>query len=304
VRLWFSPASEVPIYQQLVTQVVLAAVSGDLQPGDRLPSTRELARRFSIHPNTVSAGYRELARQGWVDYRHGSGVFVKDGAKPATTPEQILDQHILAFFRAVRELHLPAAAIRKRVAQWIASPPPSRFVLVEPNPDAREVLLQELQQLTRWPVSAISLDEAARPESLRAAIPLCLPTDTEAVRALLPAGFELVPLQVRSANKWLDPELPSLQGRMIAVVSRWEIFREHGRTMLEAAGVDAELLVLRDPRRPRWLRGLEQTAAIVCDAKTAASAMLPKGPRIFVFQVLSDAVRGELAQFTDTSQFL
>jgi hypothetical protein len=32
-------------------------LSGDLKPGERLPSTRELARRFSIHPNTVSAGY-------------------------------------------------------------------------------------------------------------------------------------------------------------------------------------------------------------------------------------------------------
>ena len=74
--------------------------------------------------------------------------------------------------------------------------------------------------------------------------------------------------------------------------------------MLEAAGVDAELLVVRDPRKPRWLRGLEQTAAIVCDAKTAASRALPKGPRIFAFPILSDAVRGELARFTDSSQFL
>jgi hypothetical protein len=88
------------------------------------------------------------------------------------------------------------------------------------------------------------------------------------------------------------------------VVSRWENFRNLGRTMLEAAGVDAELLVVRDPRRARWLRGLEQTAAIICDAKIAASFSLPKGPRVFSFSVLSDLVREELAQFTDTSQFL
>jgi GntR family transcriptional regulator len=300
VRLWFSPASEVPIYRQLATQVVLAILSGDLKPGDRLPSTRELARRFSIHPNTVSAGYRELAEQGWVDFRHGSGVYVKNNAELATTPEQILDQHIVAFFRAVRELRLPAATIRKRVAEWTASPPPSRFVLIDPNPDSREVLLEELQQLTRWPVTAVSLDEAVRPAALLAAIPLCLVTDTEAVRALLPAGFELVTLKMRSANQWLTPELPSLKGRMIGVVSRWENFRTLGRTVLEAAGVDAELLVVRNPRKPRWLRGLEQTGAIVCDAKTAANRVLPKGPRIFVFPILSDAVRDDLAQFTDT----
>jgi len=304
VRLWFSPASEVPIYRQLATQVVLAILSGDLKAGDRLPSTRGLARRFSIHPNTVSAGYRELADQGWVDYRRGSGVYVKNGARPATTPEQILDQHIVAFFRAVRELRLPAATIRKRVAEWIASPPPNRFVLIDRDADALEPLLEELRQLTHWPVAAMTCEEAKHPAALIDAIPLCLPTETEFVRALLPAGLELVILEVRSANKWLGPELPALKGKMIGVVSHWVNFREIGRTMLEAAGVDAELLVVRDPRKPRWLRGLEQTAAIVCDAKTAASRALPKGPRIFAFPILSDAVRGELARFTDSSQFL
>lgn len=304
MRLWFSPASEVPIYRQLATQVVLAILSGDLKPGDRLPSTRELARRFSIHPNTVSAGYRDLADQGWVDHRHGSGVYVKDSAKQATTPEQILDKHIVAFFRAVRELRLPAATIRKRVAEWIASPPPSRFVLIDPDADARELLLEELQKLTHWPVTAISFDETVRPDALHAGIPLCRPSKTEVVRTLLPAGLEVVTLQIRSANKWLGPELPSLKGRLIGLVSHWDDFRELGRTMLEAAGVDAELLVVRDPRKPRWLRGLDQTGAIVCDAKTAAHRALPKGPRMFVFPILADAVRDDLAQFSDTSQFL
>ena len=96
-----------PIYRQLFTQVTLAILSGDQKPGDRLPSTRELARRFSIHPNTVSAGYRQLAQEGWVEYRHGNGVYIKSDATTPSTPEQILDQHIAAFFRAVRELRLP-----------------------------------------------------------------------------------------------------------------------------------------------------------------------------------------------------
>jgi DNA-binding transcriptional regulator YhcF (GntR family) len=146
LRLWFSAASEVPIYRQLATQVQLAMLSGDLKPGERLPSTRELARRFSIHPNTVSAGYRQLARDGWVEYRHGSGVYIRSELTPARTPEQILDQHIVAFFKAVRELRLPAAAIRQRVAEWIAAPPPDHFVLIDPDADAREILLAEIRK--------------------------------------------------------------------------------------------------------------------------------------------------------------
>ena len=301
MRLWFSPASEVPIYRQLVTQVSLAILSGDLKPGDRLPSTRELARRFSIHPNTVSAGYRQLAREGWVDYRHGSGVYIKSNATAPSTPEQILDQHIAAFFRAVRELQLPAAAIRQRVAEWIASPPPDHFLLIDPDPEAREVVITEIQQLTDWPVSGVSVEELATPEALLAAVPLCWPTQAEIVRRVVPAGTELVTLPIRSANQWLDPELPSFAGKLIGVVSTWADFTETAKTMLAAAGIDPDLLVLRNPRRPRWQRGLDQTGAIICDAHTAATRVLPKGPRVFIFSVLADVARVELSRFSQTS---
>ena len=304
MRLWFSPASEVPIYRQLFTQIVLAILSGDLKPGERLPSTRELSRRFSIHPNTVSAGYRQLARDGWVEYRHGSGVYVQSEVTPTQTPEQILDQHIAGFFKAVRELRLPAVAIRQRVAQWIAAPPPDHLVLIDPDVDAREILLTEIRNLTTWPVTAITVEEAAKPDAMLAAIPLCRPSKIKMVRAALPAGLELIPLQIRSANKWLDPELPTLKGKMIGVASEWADFREIARTMLAAAGVDPDLLVVRTPGRPRWQRGLDQTGAIICDAHTAATRKLPQGPRVFVFSLLADAFRLELSKFSDSSQFL
>jgi GntR family transcriptional regulator len=304
LRLWFSPASEVPIYRQLVTQVQLAILSGDLKPGERLPSTRELARRFRIHPNTVSAGYRRLACDGWVEYRHGSGVYIRSELAPAQTPEQILDQHIVAFFKAVRELRLPAAAIRQRVAQWIAAPPPDHFVLIDPDADAREILLTEIRKLTTWPAVGITVEEAAKPDAMLAAIPLCRPSKTKMVRAMLPAGTELIPLGIRSANKWLDPELPSLKGKLIGVVSNWVDFRDIARTMLAAAGVDPDVLVVRNPKRPRWQRGLEETGAIICDAHTAAMCELPKGPKIFLFSLLADAFQVELSKFSDSSQFL
>jgi DNA-binding transcriptional regulator YhcF (GntR family) len=298
VRFWFSPASEVPIYRQLVTQVVLAILAGDLRPGDRLPSTRELARRFSIHPNTVSAGYRQLARDGWTEFRHGSGVYIKNNATPPSTPEQILDQHIAGFFRAVRELNLPAVEIRRRVAQWLASPPPDHFLLIEPDPEVREILLTEIRQLSPFPVTGASFEDCAKPDATLAAVPLCRPSQANTARTLLPAGVELITLQIRSARAWLDSWLSSLDGGLIGVASRWPDFIEIARTVLEAAGVEADRLVLRNVTRPRWVRGLDQTAAIICDACTAASGKLPPGPRIFIFPFLADAARAELARFS------
>jgi DNA-binding transcriptional regulator YhcF (GntR family) len=303
VRLWFSPDSEVPIYRQLVTQVVLAILSGDLQPGERLPSTRELARRFRVHPNTISAGYRQLVREGWTEYRHGSGVYIKTNVETPSTPEQILDQRISAFFRAVRELDLPAADVRRRVAQWLASPPPDHFLVVEPDAELREILLAEIRQLTRFPVAGASPQECENPDTLRAAIPLCRPSKTKMVQAVLPAGIELITLQIRSANAWLAPSLPSLKDQLIGVVSHWPEFLEIARTMLAAAGVSPDLLVLRDTHRPRWTRGLDQTAAIICDIETANTRTLPEGSRLFVFTLLADSTRAELERIAASSRF-
>ncbi|MEO6393118.1 MAG: GntR family transcriptional regulator, partial [Pyrinomonadaceae bacterium] len=61
MKIWLSKSGEVSLREQLAAQIILGVVSGDLAPGQRLPSTRELARRYEIHANTVSAAYRNLA---------------------------------------------------------------------------------------------------------------------------------------------------------------------------------------------------------------------------------------------------
>ena len=304
MRLWFAPSSEVPIYRQLVTQVVLAILSGDVRPGERLPSTRELARRFAINPNTVSAGYRQLEREGWTERRHGSGVYVRANADPPTTPEQILDQHIAGFFRAVRELSLPATAIRARVADWLVAPPPDHLLLIESDPELRQILLTEIRAISTCPVEGIALGDCARPEVLAAAIPLCRPSKANVTRSVLPAGVELVTLQIRSANAWLGPWLPALKGQLIGVASAWPEFITTARTMLTAAGLDSETVIYRDVRKPRWNRGLELSTAIICDAHTAALPAFPKQAKPIVFPMLADANRAELSRYPDTPSAL
>jgi GntR family transcriptional regulator len=301
VRLWFSPSSEVPIYRQLVTQIVLAILAGDLRPGDRLPSTRELARRFGLHPNTISAGYRQLEREGWTVHTLGSGVFVRANAESPSTPEQILDQHIAGFFRAVRELNLPAAAIRQRVAEWIASPPPDHFLLIDPDPELRLILLEEIRQITAFPAAGTSVEEGILPKTLAGAIPLCRPSKAKGIREALPSGVELVTLQIRSAHGWLGLSLPELKGRLIGVASGWPEFVATAQTMLVAAGLDPETLILRDVRQPRWSRGLEQAAALLCDAHTAAMPGLPRTPQRVVFSLLADSAKESLRRYAEAA---
>jgi len=298
MRLWFAHSSEVPIYRQLVTQVVFAILSGDLRPGDRLPSTRELARRFALHPNTVSAGYRQLEKEGWTESRRGSGIYIRENAEPPSTPDQRIDHHIAGFFRAAREMGLPAAAVRARVLEWLAAPQPDRFVLIDPDPGLRRIVLAELRQLTGWTVAEASPQDCARRETLAGAIPLCRPSQAKLVRAALPRGVELVTLPIRSPTGWLSPWLPAPQGHLVAVASHWPEFLEGARTMLIAAGLPAEALIFRDTRKSNWQRGLERVSAILCDSCTAKLPGLPPRPFHIIFPLLADTTASLLREYS------
>lgn len=81
MEIQIDPASRQPIYRQLVTQIREGVARGTLQPGDRLPSVRELSTRIVVNPNTVARGYRELEQEGVLNTRPGKGVFI---AEPKT----------------------------------------------------------------------------------------------------------------------------------------------------------------------------------------------------------------------------
>ena len=66
-----------PLYQQIAESVREQILQGDVQPGDRLPSVRELAYTWHCTPGTVQRAYSELASQGLVEGRPGQGTRVK-----------------------------------------------------------------------------------------------------------------------------------------------------------------------------------------------------------------------------------
>lgn len=68
--------SGVPVYRQIIDQVLGGIASGALAPGDRLPTVRQLAVDLSINPNTVIRAYRELEIREVIDTQQGTGTFV------------------------------------------------------------------------------------------------------------------------------------------------------------------------------------------------------------------------------------
>jgi GntR family transcriptional regulator len=68
--------SGVPVYRQIIDQVIGGMAAGALAGGDQLPTVRQLAVDLSINPNTVIRAYRELEIRGVLETQQGTGTFV------------------------------------------------------------------------------------------------------------------------------------------------------------------------------------------------------------------------------------
>ena len=68
--------SGVPVYRQIIDQVLAGLASGALSGGDQLPTVRQVAVDLSINPNTVVRAYRELEIRGILETQQGTGTFI------------------------------------------------------------------------------------------------------------------------------------------------------------------------------------------------------------------------------------
>lgn len=296
MRFWLARNGEVPIREQLVTQVVLGILCDELAPAQRLPSIRELARRFRLHPNTVSAAYRQLEKERWVEFRHGSGVYVRKN-KPALPHSSTLalDQLIAGLFQSAREIGSSMSAVQSRLRHWLALQPPDHFLLIEPDEELRRIVVAEMRRVVTFAVAGAGLEVCDSREKLEGAIPVALLNKREAVRQALPADAELLALSVQSVPQSLKEWLPVPPDTLIGIASRWPGFLKLARTMLVASGLSSDTMVFRSASEPGWQRGLKQMAAVICDSVTAAE--LPKGCRVIPFSVISESASAELRRY-------
>ena len=71
-----NPQSGIPIYRQLIEQARRMISSGQLRPGDALPSVRELATTHAVNPMTISKAYSLLEAEGLLDRQRGKAMTV------------------------------------------------------------------------------------------------------------------------------------------------------------------------------------------------------------------------------------
>ncbi len=76
MRIILNHTSMVPLYEQIMGSIKSAVISGDLKPGEGLPSVRALAAELKISALTVKKAYDRLEEEGFVVTVHGKGSFV------------------------------------------------------------------------------------------------------------------------------------------------------------------------------------------------------------------------------------
>ncbi len=81
-----------PIYLRLAEAIKQQIASGNLTPGDKLPTVRELSQQLSVAGGTIRHAYDQLAREGVLDLSQGKGTFVRDtGSATRSREAQAMD---------------------------------------------------------------------------------------------------------------------------------------------------------------------------------------------------------------------
>jgi DNA-binding transcriptional regulator YhcF (GntR family) len=288
IRFWLSRNAAIPIYEQLTSQFILGILSRRIAPGEKLPSVRELARRLKIHPNTVSAVYRTLGVEGWVDQRRGSGVFVRP--KRSLPIQAGVDTYVRSCFQQGLACGYSAEVLRRAFSKY-ASPTAENFLVIDPDLELARVLATEIREATgsdvgfvRYPDAEAHLDG-----------PSCVLITERFARKNpeLPQTAATLTIQLKSMQDVLHgherPRVPIL----LSVVSRSEVVLQWAKTLLSAFGFSPDSLLFRNPQSEGWRDGLLACDLIAADVICAHE--LKGRENVLEFRIIAEAFLEQLA---------
>lgn len=76
IKFLLDYSSGVPVYRQIIDQIIFGIASGQLKLGEQLPTVRALAVELKVNLNTVSKAYKELEIKNILETQQGTGTFV------------------------------------------------------------------------------------------------------------------------------------------------------------------------------------------------------------------------------------
>ncbi len=296
MKIWLSKNSEVSVREQIIAQITLGITSGDLPVGEKLPSTQEIARRFRIHSNTVSNAYRKLAEDGWIEFKKGSGFYVCEVSAKKLQGENVLDLLIADFLKTSQLKGFSKKVIQNRLGKWFSNQSAKQIILIESDEDFRQILIEEIKQKTGSEIIGISLEEFRETFENLNGVFVAMNDEERNIQKILPVDKTCFYLKSRSVPASMAGETRPEREDLIAVVSGWEKFLLLAKTILLAANVESESLILRSTKAENWQNGLKNSTMIICDSLTAKKIFQKE--KIRPFYLISDESLTELQNIT------
>lgn len=109
-----------PIYLQIIERVQMDIITGRYQPGDKLPSVRDLAQEAAVNPNTMQKAFSELERSGLIYSQRTSGRFItEDKELIHQMKKELATAEVSAFVAHMKQLGITPEEIRQLLAETI-----------------------------------------------------------------------------------------------------------------------------------------------------------------------------------------
>jgi DNA-binding transcriptional regulator YhcF (GntR family) len=267
-------------------------LSDDLKPGQRLPSVRALARMLHVNSNTVSGAYRELVRAGWLEARHGSGMYVRSAPVPVRSR---LEELLTTFVGMARREGWTPTDIRHSIERELARTSCERLLVFEPEPELRDVLLREIEESC-----GVRLGVYTDPTTAAGALIVAMHGRAQLLERELPSHAPRLLLQVTSIPAALLGHGRPAPDTLIAIASASPEILRRARTVLLAAGIESNALVECDARQPDWRAGAMASDLTIADILTAQTLSAHRNLR--VLRVLAeDSLARTLEKLSQTA---
>ena len=190
-----------------------------------------------------------------------------------------LENIVADFLRQTRQRGFTDAMILEKLKRQIQREIPTQILLIEDDADLREILRCEIAGVT---TAAITVGSSFNVMNKGDQTIVAL---TETVEKLPHINNKIV-LRFNSVQRELSGKTRPPDSAIIAIASSWLPFLSWAQTILLAAGIEPEQLLLRDSKTADWQRGLPDCQMIIADSLTARS--LPNDARVRIFRLLAD----------------
>ena len=108
-----------PIYLQVIRELQKKMIKGELKPGDKMPSNRELAVLYKVNQNTAARIYREMESEGYCYTKRGIGTFVSEEESMfENLKKEMADEVLHNFMREMKDLGFKKDDIIVRITDY------------------------------------------------------------------------------------------------------------------------------------------------------------------------------------------